>query len=121
MRPKYFIGCAFGVGLGLPIVWLIAYWTVLRGNADVMHSVMATGHLDRVLLALWPTSIFLAADPEDRSVAIPIISIALNAALYGGVGWLVWFGLYRSRAVLAGTIVLLLVGWYCLSGWYAGR
>lgn len=121
MAPQYFIAWAVGAGVVLPIIWLVAYWTFLRGNPGLMHSVMSVGHFDKVLLAIWPSSIFLAADPENRSVAIPVVSMAVNAALYGGLGWLFWVGLYRTRIVLVRTILLILVGWYYLFSWYAGR
>ena len=118
MTPQYFVMSAIGVGVGIPIIWLIAYWTFLRGNPALMNLVMSALHLDQALIAVWPSSIFLAADPEDRSVAIPIVSIAVNAVLYGSLGWLVWFGLYRNRVVLAVTILLIAVGWYYLFNWY---
>ena len=58
------------------------------------------------------------ADPEGRSVSIPIMAILTNVALYGGLGWLVWFGLYRHRAMLGVVIAAVLIGWYFLFSWY---
>lgn len=121
MGPQYFVVSAIGVGIGIPIIWLFTYWAILEGNPALMHSVMSVGHLDKALMAIWPSSLFLGADPEDQSVAIPIVSIAVNAVLYGGLGWLVWFGLYRNRIVLAGTVLLIVIGWCGLFSWYAGR
>ena len=121
MNPLHFVIWSIGVGIGIPILWLIVYWTLLRGNPSVMSSLMSGGHLDQALLAVWPSSIFLAADPEDRSVVIPIVSVAVNAILYAGLGWLVWFGFYRNRVVLGLTVVAIVVGWYCLFNWYVGR
>ncbi|MCY7309055.1 MAG: hypothetical protein LH632_23590 [Rhodoferax sp.] len=77
-------------------------------------------NFDRVLLAVWPSWIFFVADPEERSVAIPVVSVAVNAVLYGAIGWLVWFGLYRHRAMLGVAIGVVLLGWYFLFNWYAG-
>ena len=57
------------------------------------------------------------ADPEERGVAIPIVSIAINALLYGIVGWLIWFGLNRNRLVLVVVAAALIVGWYLLQRW----
>ncbi len=108
------------MGVGLPTVYLLLYWTLLKENPNLSEWVMSVGHLDRVLLALWPSWILLAVDPNDESVAIPVVSIALNGALYAGLGWLVWFGLYKNRMVLAGTILLTLFGCYKLVGLYVG-
>lgn len=110
MNPLHFVIWSIGVGIGIPILWLIVYWTLLSGNPSLINSLMSVGHLDQALLAVWPSSIFLAADPEDRSVAVPIVSIAVNAVLYAGLGWLVWFDLYRHRVVLGLTVVAIVVG-----------
>lgn len=116
---RSFVAWAVSVGVGPPTVYLLLYWTLLKENPDFWDWAM-TGHLDRVLLALWPSSILLMADPNDESVAIPVVSIALNGALYAGLGWLLWFGLYKNRMVLAGTILLTLFGCYKLIGLYVG-
>ena len=81
---------------------------------------MSGGHLDRVLVAIWPSWLFLIADPEERSVVIPAAAVAVNALLYGAVGWLVWFGLNRRRLVLPVVAVGVLAGWYALLRWYVG-
>lgn len=82
---------------------------------------METLYLDRVLLGVWPSSVLLMADPEGRSVSIPIVAALANVVLYGGLGWLVWFGLYRKRAVLGLAAAVVVVGWYFLFSWYVGR
>lgn len=121
MPPLHFVMLAVGVGVAIPIIWLVVYWSFLKTNPSLMHAIMSSGHFDRALLAVWPSSMFLAADSEDRSVVIPVVSIAVNAVLYAGLGWLVWFGLYKNRIVLGLTVAALVVGWYCLFNWYAGR
>jgi hypothetical protein len=75
---------------------------------------------DRVLVAIWLSWLFLIADPEERSVAIPVASVAVNAVLYGALGWLVWLGLHRHRALLGVAIAAVVIGWYFLFKWYAG-
>ena len=116
-----FVAAAVGLGMALPVLWLVVYWAFLRGNPGLIHSIVSTSHFDRVLLGVWPSWIFFVADPEERSVAIPVVSVAVNAILYGALGWVVWLGLYRYRAMLGVAIVVVLVGWYFLFSWYAGR
>lgn len=118
MSQRRFVVYAIGLGIAVPVLWFVVYWAFLRGNPNLINSVMSAGHFDRVLLSVWPSWIFLVADPEERSVVIPAMSVAANALLYGSLGWLVWLGLYRKRALLglaAGTVV---VGWYFLFNWY---
>ena len=117
---RSFVIWAASVGLGIPIIFLTFYWTILKGNTDLWVSLMDVWQLNRVLLALWPSWILLMVDPNDESIAIPVVSIALNGALYAGLGWLVWFGLYKNRMVLVGTILLILFGCYKLIGLYFG-
>jgi hypothetical protein len=102
------------------MLWLIAQWAFLRGNAGLSYLLLSDYRIDRVLLALWPSSIFLMADPEGRSALVPTTAIAVNAALYGVLGWTVWFGLNRRRFVLPVVAVVVIAGWYVLFRWYAG-
>jgi hypothetical protein len=120
MSPRRFIISAIAVGVAIPLLWLALYWGVLRGNPRLINNLMSAGRLDLALLAVWPSWILLVADPEERSVAIPAASIAVNGVLYGGLGWLVWFGLYRKPAAIAVAALAILVGWYFLFGWYTG-
>ena len=112
MSQGRFVGFAVAVGIAIPVTWLVVYWIFLRGNA----AIMSEGHL-RALSVIWPSWPLLMADPEERSVAIPAVSIAINALLYGIVGWLIWFGLNRNRLVLAVVFAALIVGWYLLQRW----
>lgn len=120
MNQRRFVLLFAGIGLAVPALWFFVYWTFLRGNPSLISSVMGTFHIDRVLLAIWPSWIFLVADPEEQSVVIPVASVAVNAALYGVLGWLVWFGLYRHKAILGAAIVATLIVWYFLLNWYTG-
>ena len=86
ITPRSFVIWAVSVGIGIPIIYLTFYWTVLKENAELWLSLMTVWQLDRVLLALWPSCILLMADPNDESVAIPVVSIVLNGLLYGGLG-----------------------------------
>jgi hypothetical protein len=99
----------------------MANWAFFQGDPRLSHSAMNTFHLDRVLLAIWPSSIFMMADPEGKSVLIPIVSITVNAVLYGAIGWFVWLGLYRNKAIILGAVVgTVVAGWYLLLSWYLG-
>lgn len=120
VSQRRFVILAIALGIAVPALWLIAYWLFLRGNPALTNSIMSTSNFDRVLLAVWPSWIFFVADPEEQSITIPAMSIAANALLYGSLGWLVWFGLYRRRAVLGLAAMAVLVGWYFLFSWYLG-
>jgi hypothetical protein len=120
MSQRRFVALAAAIGVAVPVVWMAVYWAFLRGNPALIHSVRSVVHFDRVLIVLWPSWVFLIADPEERSVAIPAVAIAVNALLYGVVGWFIWFGLNRKRLVLAGVAAALVFGWYSLLRWYGG-
>jgi hypothetical protein len=120
MSRRRFVTLAAAIGAAIPMLWLAAYWAFLRGNPSLIYSVMSAGYFDRILVLVWPSWLFLIADPEERSIAIPAAAIGVNALLYGVVGWLIWFGMNRNRLVLAGVVVGLLVGWYSLLRWYVG-
>ena len=116
MSQRRFVVAAIALGVAIPVAWQMAHWVFLRGTAASMPE----GYL-RILFVLWPSCVLLMADPEERGIAIPAMSIAVNALLYGVVGWLIWFGLNRSRLVLAAVAVALIAGWYFLLRWlYAG-
>ena len=120
MSQRRFVGFAAAIGVAIPLAWLAAYWVFFRGNPALTNSIMSGAHFDRVLVVVWPSWLFLIADPEERSVAIPAAAIAVNALLYGVVGWLVWFGLNRRRLMLPLVAVGVLAGWYVLLRWYVG-
>jgi hypothetical protein len=120
MSQRRFIALAATVGVAFPVIWLAVNWGFLQGNPALSNLVLSSYRFDRVLLALWPSSLLLMADPEGRSVAIPAAAIAVNAMLYGAVGWLVWFGLNRHRFVLPVVAAGVLAGWYVLLRWYVG-
>lgn len=118
MNQRLFVTSAAAIGVAVPVLWLLVYWAVLRGDSSLTNSIMSGWHFDRVLIVLWPSWLLLIADPEERSIAIPLVAIAINAVLYGGVGWLIWFGLSQRRHVLTGVATVLLAGWYVLLRWY---
>lgn len=120
MTQHRFVAWAVALGIAVPVLWLVVYWSFLRGNPALISWIMSTCHFDRVLVAVWPSWIFLIADPEERSLTIPVLSIAVNALLYGILAWGIWFGLYRKRAILALIAAVVLVAWYFLLGWYIG-
>lgn len=117
LKQSRFVALSVGLGVALPVLWLLVYWLFLRGNPDLTRWIMGS-RFDRVLIAIWPSWFFFVADPEERSITIPLASIAVNALLYGALGWLVWFGLYRYRAMLGVAIATVLIGWYFLFSWY---
>jgi hypothetical protein len=117
LKQSRFVALSVGVGIALPALWLLVYWLFLKGHPDLISWIMGS-RFDRVLIAIWPSWFFFVADPEERSITIPLASVAVNAVLYGTLGWLVWFGLYRYRAMLGVVIAAVLVGWYFLFNWY---
>lgn len=120
MTQHRFVTLAVVLGVAVPVLWLAVYWSLLRGNPDLITWIMSTYHFDRVLIAVWPSWLFLIADPGERSLTIPILSIAVNALLYGILGWAIWYGLYRKRAILAVVAAVVSAGWYFLLKWYIG-
>jgi hypothetical protein len=118
-RQSRFVAFSFGIGVALPVLWLFIYWVFLKGNPDVISWIMSS-RFDRVLIAIWPSWFFFVADPEERSVTIPLASVAVNGVLYGALGWTVWLGLYRHRAMLGVALAAVLIGWFFLFRWYAG-
>lgn len=120
MSYRRFVTWAVGLGVAIPVLWLVVQRTVLSGDPSLSCLALSTYRLDRVLLALWPSSILLMADPGGHSVIIPAVAVAVNALVYGAVGWLIWFGLNRRRFVLPVVAVGVLAGWYFLLRWYAG-
>jgi hypothetical protein len=120
MSQARFVAFAAGIGAAIPLIWLAVYWAFLRGNPALINSIMSGAQFDRVLVVMWPSWLFLIADPEERSIAIPVAAIAVNGLLYGVVGWLVWYGLNRRRLMLPFVAVGVLAGWYALLRWYVG-
>lgn len=120
MNQRRFATMAAAVGAAIPLLWLLVYWVVARGSPVFVGWAISERHL-QFLSILWPSWPLLMADPEGRSIAIPAVSVAINGMLYGVAGWLIWFGLYRNRAVLALVVGLLIALWYILLRWlYTG-
>lgn len=120
MSQRRFIGLFLLVGLAIPVLWFALDSALLRGNPRLSYFLMSTLRVDRVLLAVWPSSVLLMADPEGKSFLIRFLSLLVNGALYGAMGWLVWLGLHRHRAILAVALAVAAAGWWLLFGWYLG-
>ncbi len=105
-----------GAGILLPLAWFGAY----RIFPEPVNHAMSTPWVGDAVLLLWPSSILLLGDPDEVSLILPIISVALNAVLYGAIGWLVWIGWNRQRLILPVVAVGVLSGWYVLLRWYVG-
>jgi len=120
MNQWRFVVWAVGAGVAIPVLWLVVQRAFLSNDPGLSYLVLSSYRFDRVLLVLWPSSIFLMADPEGQSIAIPTVAIIVNAVLYGAVGWLIWFGLNRRRFVLPVVGLGVLAIWYFLLRWYAG-
>jgi hypothetical protein len=110
-----FVSIGLCLGIGIPTAWLVIYWTFLRDHAGMISPWQL-----RVLLNVWPSWAFLMADPEERSMTIPALSIAINALLYGIGGWSIWFGLNRNRFALFAVVVVVVIGSYSLQRWLSG-
>jgi hypothetical protein len=120
MSQRHFVGWSLAIGVTVPILWLLVNWGVLSGNPSLSHTFLSRLYIDRVLLAIWPSSVLLMADPAGKSVVIPLASVAMNAVLYAVLGWLLWLGINRNKALLGVVAVLVLSGWYFLFWWYLG-
>ena len=73
------------VGLGIPVVWKLAY----HYSAPFAEWwLQAPDWVETLRLALWPSALLLIADPLDSNVALWIVSVAINAATYGLIGGL---------------------------------
>ena len=56
----------------------------------------------------------MLGDPKDQSALIPLATISLNGFLYAGLAALMYYGYGNSIAVLAGTILVVIVVWIAL-------
>jgi len=121
MSQRTFVGIAVLVGLAVPLAWLTFYWSFLRSNSALISEFMETG-FDRVLVALWPSWLFLIADPEERNLTITAVSVFINGVLYGILGWLLWLGIYsKGRVFLGLTLFTTSIAWYLLLRLYMGN
>jgi hypothetical protein len=110
---RRFVLCFAAAGFLLPASWFAIYHLSPRFEAWWYG---APSWLGRLLLAIWPSWLLMLADPDDKSLILPIVSATLNAGTYGLLGALLWVGFRRSRAVLAVTLAAVLAGWYVLLG-----
>lgn len=82
------------VGLGIPVVWMSLYHAT-SWFAGWWYGAPLWG--ETLLLALWPSSFLLIADPLDNNVVLWVVSAAINAALYALVGSLLFQALLRRK------------------------
>lgn len=108
---RWFLLCV-SLGALFPLAWLGIYHFVPAFSGWWFKAPTWTGNL---LLAIWPSSLLMIGDPEDKSVMLPIVAVVLNALLYGIVGALIRYGFLYSKPVLAATIMGILVAWFALS------
>ena len=82
------------VGLGIPLVWMSLYHTT-SWFAEWWLKGPLWG--ETLLLAVWPSSILLIADPLDSNLFLWVVSAAINAAIYALVGGLLLHALLRRK------------------------
>jgi hypothetical protein len=84
------------VGAGIPITWLL-FWNWAKSHCEQCVSwFMGLPFFDVTLLALWPSSLLLIADPSDNNVQLQAISVLVNIVFYMILGWLTYLALYRT-------------------------
>jgi hypothetical protein len=74
------------VGLLIPIVWMTLYH---QSTSFAQWWFAAPQWVEVIRLVLWPSAIFLMADPHDSNVTLWVVSALTNAALYGAAAALV--------------------------------
>ena len=109
---RWILFCA-GFGTVIPLLFFGLYHLVPGFSSWWFKAPMWIGN---GLLAIWPSSLLMIGDPEDKSLVLPIMATILNALLYGIVGALVRYGLLYSKPILAATVIGVLVGWFALAG-----
>lgn len=74
----------FGAGMILPCFVLALQYV----SPERMASIMQIPRAGSILLALWPSSIFLMGTDAESGALIPIVSVLLNGLLYALVFFL---------------------------------
>lgn len=67
------------VGLGIPVLWMSLYHTTSWFAGWWLRTPLSG---ETLLLVVWPSAIFLIADPLDSNVVLWVVSAAINAAIY---------------------------------------
>lgn len=93
-RMRAFLISMTLAGMLVPTIWFGLHWLV--PGFDHWWLVDAPSWLEGALLVAWPTSLLLMADPEERNIWIPLISVGLNVLLYGVVGMVLYIGRRRK-------------------------
>ena len=96
------------LGAAVPVAWYAAYATVDHRRLDVLFAM----HFDVALMALWPSSVLLMADPLGEHVDVQAMAVLGNVLLYAIVGALTWIGFHRSRWILATPVAILAAVWW---------
>ena len=82
------------VGLSIPVVWMSLYHLV-PGFAQWWYETPTW--VETLLLAVWPSSLLLVADPLDDNVSLWVVSAAVNFGLYALVGSIIVAVFSRKR------------------------
>ncbi len=72
----------------VPIFRLALHWFV--PSFTHWWLVDAPSWLQSLMLVLWPSSLLLIGDPEERNLWFPILATGVNMLLYGMVGGVIW-------------------------------
>lgn len=106
-RKLLFVAAFALLGVVAPILWVTAYRTLGDGWQTTVQVMMMAG-AEKVIVALWPASVLMIADPRDETWQIPAISAVLNGLYYAAIGLLVWLGWRRNKVYWALCLALLL-------------
>lgn len=96
------------LGALAPVLWYLVYRMLGPTQIDWIYAMP----LDKVLIVVWPTSIFLIGDPTNQNYALQAFSAFSNVVFYTIVGSLVWLGLRRSRWILLLPVAIVAGTWW---------
>lgn len=101
---KIILACAM-LGTLLPTAWFVFYFAY----PEQASSAIAVG--SGALVLIWPSSLLMLGDPLDENLALPLLSVAINAALYGSVGGALWYGYKNSRLLFWIVLGIVALAW----------
>lgn len=100
------------MGVIVPIL-LSGLWLLV--NSASIHNITFEIVLEKITLLLWPSSISLLGgagfSSHALSIKLQLLSIVVNAILYGVLGLLAWYGVMKSRIFLLLPIVTVGAIW----------